>query len=317
MADLPNIVDAHCDTLMRLIGPHAEADVLSEKLRGHLDLDRLLEAKVGLQFFALFTEPALGESLGLRYVLEMIAHFYRSVAKSDGRLYPVLTGADVAPRSGSVGGLLSIEGMHCLGESLELLEVLHALGVRSGMLTWNDRNALADGATRQDSGSGLSAAGRSFVKKMQELHWVIDCSHLGDRSFWSLLEATDGPVIASHSNARAVRTHVRNLTDEQIQALAGRGGVIGMNFARSFLVAKGQATIPDVLRHIRHIADLVGPEHVGVGSDYDGIPKPPQGLETVAALPRLRDALSREFSDDIVRGIMGDNLRRVLAATLA
>lgn len=317
MIDKPNIVDAHCDTLMRLIGPDAEADVLSQSLKGHLDLDRLLEAGVGLQFFALFTDPSLGESLGLRYVLEMIAHFNRSVAASEGRLYPVLTGADVAPRPGSVGGLLSIEGMHCLGESLELLEVLHELGVRSGMLTWNDRNALADGATRQDSGSGLSAAGRAFVQKMRQLHWVIDCSHLGDTSFWSLLEATDGPVIASHSNARAVRTHVRNLTDEQIQALAARGGVIGMNFAGMFLVEKPPAAIADVVQHIRHIADLVGPAHVGIGSDYDGIPEAPKGLETVAALPRLQDALSAEYSDAVVQGIMGDNFRRVLSASLA
>ncbi|EQD36603.1 Peptidase M19, renal dipeptidase, partial [mine drainage metagenome] len=148
----------------------------------------------------------------------------------------MLTKRDLTPGPGTVGGLLAIEGMHCLGDSVELIEILHHLGVRSGMLTWNDRNALADGAMSQEAKGGLSAAGKRFVQRMQELHWLIDCSHLGDSAFWSLLEATEGPVIASHSNARAVRDHVRNLTDEQIRALAERGGMLGMNFASAFIV---------------------------------------------------------------------------------
>lgn len=317
MPSQARIVDAHCDTLLRLIGHEAEADVLSERLGGHLDLDRLVEAEVGIQFFALFSQPELGPALGLRQVFEMIAHFHRSVAASGGRLVPVLARADLTPAPGTVGGLLAIEGMGCLGESLELLEVLHRLGVRSGMLTWNDRNALADGAMRQESGGGLSAAGRRFVEKMQELGWLLDVSHLGVRGFWDLLEHARGPLIASHSNARSLREHPRNLTDEQIRALAERGGVIGMNFYTDFIVAGGHATIADLLRHVRHIADLVGWEHVGIGSDFDGIPSAPEGLESVAGLGLLAEHLAEQFGDDAARGILGDNFRRVLSATLA
>lgn len=316
MEQLPVIVDAHCDTLMRLVGPAAEADVLSEKLKGHLDLDRLIEAGVGVQVFALFTQPELGPALGLRRVFEMIAHFHRSVAASGGRLHPVTSRGDLSPAAGRVGGLLSIEGMGPLGESIELLEVLHHLGVRSGMLTWNDRNALADGAFSQDSAGGLSAAGRRFVQRMQELGWVLDVSHLGDRGFWDLLERTEGPLIASHSNARSLRVHNRNITDDQIRAIAARDGVIGMNFYTGFIVDGEHAEIGDLLRHIRHIGDLVGTRHVGLGSDFDGIGSAPEGLESVLGMPRLRDEILREFGEDEARGILGENFRRVLAATL-
>ncbi len=311
------IADAHCDTLMLLVGERPKGTSLTS-LPGHLDLERLLAAGVGLQFFALFTVPAFGEALGLQRILEMIAQFDRSVASSEGRLYPVLTAADVAPQAGRVGGLLAVEGLSPLRGSVEILEVLHRLGVRSAMLTWNERSSLADGAMSQASQGGLGDDGRRIVAAMQRLRMVLDVSHLGERGLWDLLEMTEGPVIASHSNARAVREHPRNLRDEQIKALATRGGVIGMNFYTEFLVDGEQATIGDLLRHIRHISDLVGPQHVGLGSDFDGISASPEGLKTVSDYPNLRSALDAAgFSPAESQGILGGNLRRVLQEVLA
>jgi len=312
------ITDAHCDTLMLLTGPHPAAEGLDQDMPGQLDLPRLLAAGVGLQFFALFAQPADGEGLSLRRILEMIAQFHRSVARSDGRLRPVLSARDVEPVAGTVGGLLAVEGLSAIGAATSLVEVLHRLGVRSAMLTWNERNALADGAFEQTSGGGLSGAGREVVREMQRLHMVLDVSHLGEKGFWDLLECFDGPFIASHSNARALCDHPRNLRDEQLKALAARGGVVGMNFYTQFLVPDGPATLGDLMRHIRYIADLVGPRHVGLGSDFDGISAAPEGLGGVQDYPNLRSALaSAGFSEQEQAGILGGNMRRVLADVLS
>ncbi len=314
---IPSIADAHCDTLMLLVGERPKGSSLKDRLPGHLDLDRLLAAGVGLQFFALFTEPSHGSEQNLRRILEMIAQFHRSVAVSEGRLYPVLTAADVAPQEGRVGGLLAVEGMSSIGGSVEILEVMHRLGVRSAMLTWNERNSLADGALDQQSGGGLSHEGKRIVAAMQRLHMALDVSHLGERGFWDLLDSSEGPVLASHSNVRALRDHARNLTDEQIKALAARGGVIGMNFYTQFLVDTETATLGNLMQHIRHIADLVGAQHVGLGSDFDGISAAPERLQSVEDYPNLRAALEAAgFSASERAGILGGNLRRVLETIL-
>ncbi len=302
---------------MLLVGDRPKGKSLTETLPGHLDLERLLTAGVGLQFFALFTYPSNGPEVNLRRILEMIAQFHRSVEASGGRLYPVLEAADVAPQGGRVGGLLAVEGMSAIGGSIEILEVLHRLGVRSAMLTWNERNSLADGAMDQESSGGLSAEGKRVIAAMQRLKMALDVSHLGERGFWDLLEISEGPVLASHSNVRALRNHPRNLTDEQIKALAARGGVIGMNFYTEFLVDDGQATLGHLLRHIRHIADLVGPQHVGLGSDFDGISSAPDRLQTVADYPNLREALDAAgFTAEEAAGILGGNLRHALETIL-
>ncbi len=294
------------------------AQSLCEPMPGHLDLPRLLEAGVGLQFFALFTVPSHDAGANLRRILEMITHFHHSAAQSEGRLRPVLTADDVEPREGTVGGLLAVEGLSSIGGSVEVLEALHRLGVRSAMLTWNERNDLADGALEQTSGGGLSSAGRRIVQAMQRLHMVLDVSHLGEKGFWDLLEASEGPFIASHSNAFGVREHPRNLRDEQLKALAARGGVAGMNFYTQFVVDEGPATLEDLIRHMRHIADLIGPQHIGLGSDFDGISAWPEGLGGVQDYGNLRSALTQAgFSDAESEGILGGNMRRVLRAVLA
>jgi len=303
---------------MLLTGDHPAAQSLCESLPGHLDLPRMLAAGVGLQFFALFTVPSHGPGLNLRRILEMVAHFHRSVALSAGRLRPVLRAADVEPREGSVGGLLAVEGLGAIGASVEVLESLHMLGVRSAMLTWNERNELADGALEQESGGGLSAKGRQIVQAMQRLHMLLDVSHLGEKGFWDLLETSEGPLIASHSNARSICKHPRNLRDEQLKAVAERGGVVGMNFYTQFVVDEGPATLEDLMRHVRHIADLVGPRHIGLGSDFDGISAWPEGLGGVQDYPNLRLALTQAgFSAEESEGILGGNLRRVLQEVLA
>jgi len=143
---------------------------------------------------------------------------------------------------------------------------------------------------------------------------IVDVSHINDEGFWDVLDHTKPPVIASHSNSRAVCGHPRNMTDEMIVALAENGGVMGMNFAPSF-VHPEQATLKGVVDHIDHIVDLVGPDHVGLGSDFDGIPYTPEGLEDVTRIPYITEELLRRgYGDEDVKKILGGNHLRLIKA---
>lgn len=311
------IADAHSDALL---GALAGRDLAAEGTSGHVDLPRLLQAGVTLQVFALWSPPAGGPAGYLPHALKLAAQFWRLVDRSQGRLVPVRSRAELeklVPGGGVVGGLLSIEGGESLQGELELLEVFHRLGVRALGLTWNNRNQLADGCLDADAGGGLTRFGREVVASCQERGWVLDVSHLSERGFWELLEITDGPIIASHSNAAAVHPHPRNLTDGQLVALAQRGGVVGLNFHPGFLTGGDRCTSDDVIRHARHIAEVAGSECLGLGSDFDGISRTPDDLPDVAALPRLTEGLARAgFTEEELRGILGGNFRRVFQTVL-
>ncbi|BAS27645.1 dipeptidase [Limnochorda pilosa] len=311
------IADAHTDALLAAIEGR---DLLERGSEGHVDLPRLLEAGVTLQVFALWAPDRGGPAGYLPHALRQVAHFWRTVEGSKGRLRPVLSRRDLdalQPAQGVVGGLLSIEGGEILQGQLEMLEVLHRLGVRALGLTWNNRNALADGCRDAESGGGLTRFGRAVVAACGKLGVTLDVSHLSERGFWDLLELSEGPVIASHSNAQAVHDHPRNLTDGQLVALAQRGGVVGLNFHPGFLTDSERCTSSDLIRHALHIADVAGPEHLGLGSDFDGISRTPEDLPDVTALPRLTEALlAAGFTEDQLRGILGGNFRRVFQTTL-
>jgi len=242
------------------------------------------------------------------------------VERSEGRLRPVLTKSDLdglEPGSGVVGGLLSIEGGEILHGHLDMVDVFHRLGVRALGLTWNHRNQLADGCLDAEAGGGLTRFGREVVTACQERGWVLDVSHLSERGFWDLMEVARGPVIASHSNAYAVHPHPRNLRDEQLVALAQKGGVVGLNFCPDFLTQEERCSSQDLVRHALHMAEVVGPEHIGLGSDFDGITRTPEDLPDVASLPRLTEAfLQAGFSEEETRGILGGNFRRVYHSVL-
>lgn len=312
-----HIVDAHCDTIWA--APKQERDFTRRCDRGHLDIPRLQEAGVVLQFFALFSDPAHGSHGYIRKALQMLDAFYQAVNKAES-LWPLFWRHQIERvRSGhGVAGLLAIEGGEALGGSVEVLRCFYRLGVRSVGLTWNGRNELADGQMETGSGGGLTRAGVEIVAEMERLGMLIDVSHLSDHGFWHVLEVTTGPVIASHSNARGQCNHLRNLTDEQIRALAQRGGFIGINFVPEFLREGGKAQIDDIIRHIDHMASVVGnTAHIGIGSDFDGVAELPAGIEHVGDLPRIAEALARHgYADADIRGIMGENILRVLEMVL-
>jgi len=284
-----------------------------------VDLPRLMAGGVDLQVFALWVDPRQRRSGFTVRCLELLEAVRQAVDAHPDRLQLVETRRDLdeVQRSGKIGVLLSIEGGECLEGSLTALRAFRRLGVRALGLTWNLRNDLGDGVGQAESRGGLTAFGRQVVHELNRLGMVVDVSHLSEAGFWDVLEVSSQPVIASHSNARAVCDHPRNLTDAQIRALAQMGGVMGMNFCPEFVVSDGSPTVEDVVRHIDHIVSLVGPDHVGMGSDFDGIDGTPVGLEDVSRMPAITEALlARGYDEDSVRKIMGGNFLRVFQQVL-
>jgi len=280
---------------------------------GHIDVPRLIEGGVTCQFFAVSSERSRTPAYPLRTALLMIERFYRE-CNAVPELVPATSYRDIieAKNGGKVAGMLSIEGADVIEGRLEMLSVFHRLGVRMVGLVHSLRNQLADGVTDRRTGGGLSELGLMAVEELDRLGIMIDVSHLNDEGFWDVIEHTKNPIIASHSNARAVCDHPRNLTDDMIRALGDNGGVMGMNFAPRF-VHPTAATLERVVDHIDHIVELVGPDHVGLGSDFDGIPFTPKGLEDVSKLPDItRELINRGYSEEDIAKILGGNHLRLI-----
>lgn len=312
------VVDAHCDTVLRLAKGESLTPETGEP-KGHVDIPRLRAGGVDLQVFALWVDHDRHTLHAPQRALTLLDAMWREIEAHPDVLVPILQASDVARAKSEekIGVLLSIEDGAALGGSLAALRMFYRLGVRALGLTWNGRNELADGAGSEESGGGLTKFGQDVVREMERLGMIVDVSHITEPGFWDVVKSTQKPFIASHSNARALCDHPRNLTDDQIKALADRGGVMGMNFFSDFVRSEGPTTITDMVDHIEHIAQLVGPEHIGIGSDYDGISRTPVGLEDVSTLPRLTDALlQRGFEDDAIVGILGANFKRVFETIL-
>ena len=314
------VVDAHCDTLQKVL---AGKGTLGEGIpEAHVDLPRLREGGINVQVFACWVPVPYQRHGATVYALRLIETFYQQLAAYSDQLHLVRTVGDIsqAVREGKVAGILSLEGAEPLDGHLELLGIFYRLGVRWLGLTWNFRNQVADGVADARSGGGLTPFGVDVVKACGELGIVVDVSHLSPAGVEHVLDVAQGPVVASHSNARALCDHPRNLTDEQARDIAATGGVIGVTFVPSFLTPyPEEASLQHVLDHIEHFVHVVGVEHVGIGSDFDGLGEsaPPQGLEDVSQYPRLREGLrERGFTEQEIRAIMGGNWYRILTQVL-
>lgn len=301
------IVDTHCDTLMALSRP------VNEFTKGemHVTPERLREGGVTLQVCALFAGSAGPDGKG--------ADAPRAQADAALLALRLLTEKGIRKvdspfeaREGEHCLMLSIEGGEIIGDSIETLEEFRRLGVRLFALTWNHENLI--GYPHCAGGQkGLKPFGWEVVRALSRLGIAVDVSHLGEGGFWDIIFHADKPPMASHSCCRALRSHTRNLTDDQIRALIDAGGWIGINFYSAFLTNAGRANVDTVVDHIAHIAELGGVAHVGFGSDFDGIESPPEGLEHPGKMPALIDALLRRgFSGAEVEGIAGNNFLRYM-----
>lgn len=313
----PYIIDGHCDSLIHFV--NGERTLQDPSEGGHWDTQRAREAGVSLQFMAAFIETKYKPSMATWRGLQLIEGAHRFIADHLDQVFLVQKKLDLKqiPDPARIGILLSVEGGEILGENLFMLDIIFKLGVRALGLTWNQRNALADGVGEVDTQSRLTQLGQEVVLRMNKLGMLVDVSHLNEAGFWHVLELSQDPIVASHSCAKTLCAHPRNLTDQQLRALAKHKGVVGVNFYPRFLKESGKATRDDVVRHICHIAEVAGVETVGLGSDFDGISEAPDGLGHVGDYDYLlNDLTKRGFSNLEIEQITGRNFMRLLSAVL-
>jgi membrane dipeptidase len=328
------VVDAHHDILLhvqnrRQAGEHGVlASFWAPQLRA---------GGVDVQIFPVYLQSDFLPELALRQMLRCIEAFWADLEEDPGPFQPARSYAEIeaAVAGVKIAAVLALEGLEGLGNDLELLSLCYRLGVRVASLTWNRRTAFADGAGETETGGGLTSLGRAAIKEMNRLGMVVDVAHLSERGFWDVLKIAERTVIASHTNARALCDHPRNLWDEQIRAIAENGGVMGL-LIHPAVIDPAAPTVARIVDHVAHVADLVGIEYVGLGIDLvSWILSPADarggqalmsqemlasmlpGMEQVGQLPNITAEMKRRgFADDEIRLFLGGNLMRVFREIL-
>ena len=289
-----------------------------------VDLKKMQSGGYLLQNFAMFVFMGK-EADPLVNVLELIDEFYRQMQENEDLIAPVYTYADIARNQaeGKMSALLTIEEGGVLKGNIQVLRNLYRLGVRMLTLTWNFENEIGFPHTVVEEPDydasktyGLKPQGIEIIREMNRLGMIVDVSHLGDDGFWDVVKYCDAPFVASHSDARAVCNHTRNLTDDMIRALADKGGVMGINFCDSFLSPEGPGTVEDMIRHIKHIKNVGGIGCIGLGTDFDGIDNEPE-VKDAAHMPLLIQGMERAgFTDDEIDAVFSGNVLRLYREVL-
>jgi membrane dipeptidase len=307
------IIDGHTDVLLALTQQRRKFYEESEK--GHVDLPRMKKANVGAAFFAIW--PGINQY----YILKGVRELLELVNEPKNKLMFIKNYQDFnrLANDEKVGVIFHIEGIGGFDSEFHLMHILYQLGLRSFGITWSDSNLFGTGSSFDPNAPidtrGLTAEGQALVEEANELGIVVDVSHLSDKSFWDVLEVTSKPIIASHSSCRAIGPHVRNLTDEMIEALAQNGGVMGINFGNSFLRPDsqrlGSTPASRIIEHIEHVVELVGIDHVAFGSDFDGTSVPDE-IGDCTGFNLLRELLEEKgYSKKEMNKICHGNFMRV------
>ena len=266
------VVDMHCDTIGELWKAEKAGKPISLRSNSlHIDLEKMQKGDYLLQNFAMFV--FLGrEKDPLVNVLEMIDVYNRAMAENADIIGPVLNYEDIEKNraAGKLSGMLTIEEGAVLKGNPYVVRSLYQLGVRMLTLTWNFENEIGYPNTIVKAKDydpsrhyGLKPEGIEIVREMNRVGMIVDVSHLGDDGFWDVVKYCDGPFVASHSNARTVCNHTRNMTDDMIRALADKGGVMGLNFCGDFLNPNGKSRVEDMVRHAKHIINVGGSDILG------------------------------------------------------
>ncbi len=300
-----NVFDLHCDTLLGLAG-----GVELSKNALHIDLERAGKLDGYAQCFACFTTPSEDRDPVLAFEKELTA-FHREIAKNPDIIAQAYTAEDIENnrKNGIVSAVLTIEGPAGFGFDPELLNDLYQVGFRISTLGWNEKNPLTGSHI---TGGGLTDLGRVYVKQAQRLGIVIDVSHISDEAFWDIMDITQKPIIATHSNSRSVHPVSRNLTDDMFRAICQTGGVAGINLYTDFLGEN--ATLDTVCDHIIHFLEL-DPEgtHISLGGDLDGCEKLPNGFTGIDSYISLScRLLERGLDEKTIANIFWNNALGVI-----
>lgn len=343
LSPLP-VFDGHNDLLLKLWLEHPDDPVAAFYSRvenGHLDFARMKCGGFFGGLFAVFIPPAsyiaqmrnqteeqaLASYDPLAITEAQIAIMYQLEQASEGRLRICRTVSEIeyCQRHQLIAAVLHIEGAGALDAELTRLDRFYDWGVRSIGPFWNLPNAFGEGVSgpfpaSPDSGAGLTQAGKALIRACNQRRIMIDVSHMNEKTFWDTAALSDAPLVATHSNAHTLCPQPRNLTDAQLETIAQRNGFVGVNFGTAFLRADGKrdsATTPltEIVKHIEFLIAKLGEDHVGFGSDFDGV-NIPQQLGDVSGLPRLMQALSQAgFDDRLLEKLAWRNWLRTLAAS--
>ena len=309
-----HVFDLHCDTALALLGETRNEAGSLKKNKLHIDLERASQLEAYCQCFACFTTPMMQEwnKLSPIVVFEReLATIQREVDKHKRLMSIAYSMADVEANreKGKMSAILTIEGPAGFDFDPALLENLHQIGFRVTSLGWNEQNVLTGSNV---TGGGLTDQGREYVREAQRLGMLVDVSHISDEGFWDIMEMTQAPVLATHSNSRALCGHSRNLTDDMFCAICRTGGVAGINQYADFL---GESpTLDTVCDHIFHFMELdpTG-KHIALGGDLDGCEQLSQGFEGIQSYPALaRRLLERGLGEETIRDIFWNNALNVL-----
>jgi membrane dipeptidase len=360
------IVDTHADTTQRFLYEKFDIGTADPKDIGHISLDKARAGNLGAEFFSIWADPETTRGHFAKFTFDMIDSVYEQAARHPDRLMMAFSVADIerAHKQKKLAALMGIEGGHSIENDIRLLRDFYRLGVRYMTLSWSNTNEWADSSgdindPKIEHHNGLTDFGKQVVLEMNRLGMMVDVSHVADKTFWDAIATTKAPIIASHSSARALTNHARNMTDDMLRAMAKNDGVVQVNFYSAFVDenyrkaaeaqkkeedaavadnlakrrAAGQpvnyldtdrierewtAKIPrpplkSLIDHIDHVAKVAGVDHVGLGSDFDGVAGAmPEGIDSAADLPKITQALlDRGYSADDIRKILGGNLLRV------
>lgn len=354
------VADMHNDTVLRMV--EEGFDISQRDTSGHVDLPRLKEGGVDLQVFGCYLDPDTAAGERRKTIDIMIDSLESQIGRNPDKIAVCGTAAEAEEiiSSGRIAAFLGIENGLAIENDLENLDHFYNRGIRYMTLTHMISSDWCESSsdTTELPFHGLSDFGREVVKRMNDLGMIIDLSHASPAAVEEVLEVTMDPVIASHSCVHAICNSDRNLTDEQILAIAENGGVIGINFYEGYLsqefvdldeafesehkaeidsverlyketaywskekrklyapltaqIKKLDISVSTVVDHIDHIVKLVGPDYVGIGSDYDGVHRVPEGLDDVSMLPNItRELVARGYSDGDIKKILGGNFMRV------
>lgn len=341
--------DGHNDVLLRLWrqdgnGPRS---FLDGEAKGHLDLPRATAGGMVGGLYAIFvpsgSKPPARDPMEVvpydlpsppppevthaqRATLEMASLLFRIAEQSEGRVRLARTVGDIrsAKAAGAHAPVLHIEGCEALDPELRMLDVLFAAGLRSLGPVWSRSNIFGHGVpfrypSSPDTGEGLTELGRDLIRRCNALRVLVDLSHMNEKGFWDIARLSSAPLVASHSNAHALCPSSRNLTDKQLDAIRESDGLVGVNYAVSFLRPDGKRNadtpLDVVVDHISYLAERLGEDRVGLGSDFDGA-LIPNGINTVAGVPNLAAAMrKRGFGEPLIEKICFENWMRVLQKT--
>lgn len=305
-----DIFDGHCDTIYELFSKNQEENLIKNKL--HFNVYDTKDYNRYIQVLAMWADPHYKGREAKIFMENLVRRAVSHLKKCD--LDIIKTKNDLES-TGNFGVILGIEGADAIW-SIDDLIYYYDKGIRIITLTWNGSNLIGNGALSEKN-EGLTDFGKEVLLKMNELGIAVDLSHLNEEGFFDSISLSQKPVIVSHSNARYLCSHKRNLSDEQFRALIENKGVCGINFCCDFLSDDGEADISKIIAHIEHFCSLGGELNIGLGSDFDGIPVLPSGITSNKDLKLiLNELLKLNYSEEQVKNVAFNNFFRVFSEIL-